>query len=249
MNPPVSTDLAGETLVRLGPREPHLRVRLRVVCFPPEGTTAHCYASWPGLFPAGTEVLAAQYAGRGHRIREEPTDDMERLTGPLAKEISALPDTSLLLFGHRLGALVAFETARLLHAYDVPDVRCLFVSGQPAPFAAHEPRAVPDHGAAPACPRQAGRAPLAAAQADQRLKDTYRYRTGPPLTHPVAAVISNRDPAVTARAADGWRACTTSSFTLRSMAGERPGLMPRERDLLAYLLTRAALRPSAPDTP
>ena len=104
--------------------------RLRVLCFPYAGGAALLYRQWPELLPPAIDVCPVELPGRGLRISECPARDMASLCDALAPAIEPLCDgVPLALFGHSMGARVAFEIARRYPAHVVH----LFASGSPAP--------------------------------------------------------------------------------------------------------------------
>jgi len=86
----------------------------RLVCF------AHAGGSAPFFFPVSRaltpdlDVLAIQYPGRQDRRNEPCLDSIPELADHIARELRAWTDKPLTLFGHSMGASVAFEVARRL---------------------------------------------------------------------------------------------------------------------------------------
>ncbi|MEU8872200.1 alpha/beta fold hydrolase [Streptomyces javensis] len=115
-------------LRRFSPRN-HAQIRL--VCFPHAGGSAGTYRTWAEQAPDDVEACAVQYAGRGDRYHEEAAENMGDLVGPIATELAAAPGT-LVLFGHSMGAVAAYETARRLSVRGHHPA-ALIVSGHPAP--------------------------------------------------------------------------------------------------------------------
>ncbi|GAA0583877.1 pyochelin biosynthesis editing thioesterase PchC [Kribbella sandramycini] len=102
------------------------------MCFPHAGGSAASYAVFGPLLPPRTELAVVQYPGRGDRFAEPFEDDVRRMAAAVSAELLALEPAPLTLFGHSLGALVAYETALLLQQNDVPLAR-LAVSASPPP--------------------------------------------------------------------------------------------------------------------
>jgi pyochelin biosynthetic protein PchC len=111
---------------------PRPDARLRLVCFAHAGAGAGFFRTWPDLAPPSVEVLAVQYAGREDRIREPCAIAMDALADPIATALAAIADRPLALFGHSLGAAVAYEVALRLQAAGTRPVT-LFASGRRAP--------------------------------------------------------------------------------------------------------------------
>jgi len=82
--------------------------RLRLFCFPFSGGQGQVFRPWAQELPASIEVCATTLPGRGARFRESPLTAIEPVIEALAEEIGPLLDRPFALFGHSLGAAIAF---------------------------------------------------------------------------------------------------------------------------------------------
>lgn len=232
--------------------QPRHRPVLRLICFPHAGGSARFFRTWTDDVPDSVELAAVRYPGRDERDGEPVPGHLEELAQPAAKALAETGDVPLVLFGHGMGAALAFETARLLTAGHLPSPRALFVSGHLAPTESRrpEPRRRDDEPVATLRRLTgAGGIPPDTVYADLRLARSYRYRPGPPLACPVTALLGTHDSHVSARQADAWRSCTTGPFTLRAMPGDHFYLVPRRAELIAFLLTSlGGIRALSPDS-
>ncbi len=105
--------------------------RPAVLCFPHAGGCASFFRPWQGLLP-GARVHAVQYPGREDRIAEEHPPSLTGLAQAVADDILASGETYSVLFGHSMGAYVAFEAARQLERAGA-GVPVLVVSSAAAP--------------------------------------------------------------------------------------------------------------------
>lgn len=106
---------------------------VRLVCFPHAGGSASFFRDWGGAMP-GIEVHAVRYPGRAERITEPPPTDLRELAHSVADAVATLADRPVALFGHSMGAPIAWETAMALEARGIEPVR-LFASGsRDAPY-------------------------------------------------------------------------------------------------------------------
>ncbi|AZE63469.1 MULTISPECIES: thioesterase II family protein [Pseudomonas] len=105
---------------------------LRLICFPYAGGSGNIYEEWQGLIGSNVEVCAAQLPGRGARFNEPKHITLGDLLDECEEAILPLLDRPFAIFGHSLGAVVAFAFAQRLEKLGkVP--QHLFVSGASAP--------------------------------------------------------------------------------------------------------------------
>ncbi len=118
--------------LRLG-SDPGQRPRRRLICMPHAGGTASTYGTWPGLLPQDLAVYTAQYPGRQDRFREPPADSIEDMAESIASALDPFSRDPLVIFGHSMGAYVAYEVVVELERRHGPVVDLLVVSGVIAP--------------------------------------------------------------------------------------------------------------------
>ncbi len=121
--------------------QPRPQARLRLFCFPYAGGAASLYRTWPQHLPPTIELCAVQLPGRENRIRESPYTNLVDLVAALLPNLLPVLDKPFALFGHSMGALIAYEVARQLQQHrQIPTH--LLVSGRRAPVLP-EPEALP----------------------------------------------------------------------------------------------------------
>lgn len=114
----------------------------RLVLLPHAGGSAATFRAW-STAGSGLEVLAVRYPGRAERLAEDPPHSLLDLASDLAGAVSELNPLPFVLFGHSMGALVAFETCRKLAELGQRPPEALFVAGCAAPHIARRP--MPEH--------------------------------------------------------------------------------------------------------
>ncbi len=107
---------------------------LRLFALPYAGGGATVYQSWRGRLPGGVELWAVQLPGHETRLNEPLIGHLPTLTGALVEAMRPFLDRPFVLFGHSMGAMLAFELARALRRASLPAPAHLLVSGcEPPP--------------------------------------------------------------------------------------------------------------------
>jgi surfactin synthase thioesterase subunit len=109
---------------------------MKLYCLPYAGASAAVYARWRRRLPAGIEVVPVELPGRGRRMREPLETTVPALLDRVLLEVRPGPGRPFALFGHSMGAILAFELGRRLELQGhSPAV--VFVSGTRAPGSRH----------------------------------------------------------------------------------------------------------------
>lgn len=205
----------------------------RLVCCPHSGGSATCFLPLSAALSPAVEVVPVQYPGRQDRRAEPLISDLRelaaRLTGLLADEPGPLA-----LFGHSMGAVLAFEVAQRLERGG-REVTALFVSGRRAPTAhrdvwlhrasdhelLHEVRRLGGTEAELLDDDEIVRLALPVIRNDTRAVETYLHESGnePELSCPIIALTGTEDPQADVAEADRWRDHTSGRFELRTFPG------------------------------
>lgn len=232
-----------------------------LVCLPFAGSGASFFKKWQAVAPPGLRVVAPQLPGREERLDDEPHITVEAAVSEASGWLlPRIADTSqVALFGHSLGAVLAYELAYRLSG-QVPVVG-LFVSGSAGPWSVRQDRAsgLDDEGFLVAVRRLAGyRHPamdhpemlemlLPMLRADVEMHENHRPQARPPLGIPVTAVRGDRDDLVTAAECGQWGDATTGPFDSVELAGGHMYLTEPtgERALLRLIENRLDARAAA----
>lgn len=217
----------------LYPVGPLTRDRIAVVCFPYAAGSAGIFSSWAGRLPPGHVVAGVELPGRGRRFSEPAEWDVDTVSQHVASAVESLPTQHVVLLGHSMGAVLAYEVARRLAKLG-HEVRHLIVAAFPAPFLPrprHVLSQLPDEEflrtavrlglASPLMTQQAELAEIftPVLRADTAAIDAYRHRPGPPLHVPVTLLAGDQDPFVSADGLAAWAQVTTAPPRLRWVPG------------------------------
>ncbi|MFH8989994.1 thioesterase II family protein [Streptomyces sp. NPDC017940] len=108
--------LVGDWIRRFHPA-PNAGIRL--LCFPHAGGSASVYHTLSAAVAGNIEPLIVQHPGFQERLGEPFAERAEEVVAAVLAALPAPGDgTPTILFGHSMGALLAFETARRLAAED-----------------------------------------------------------------------------------------------------------------------------------
>jgi medium-chain acyl-[acyl-carrier-protein] hydrolase len=228
--------------------------RFRLFCFPFAGGGASTYRLWGTRIAAAVEVCPIQLPGREERGGEPPFTNLVRLAVAAAGEMAASLDKPFALFGHGMGALVAFEVARALRRAQRPSPSALLVSACCAPQSAVACRTLighlPDAAFADeiqrrnALPVATLRDPrqlmllLPTLRADFEACDTYEYVVERPLDCPITVFGARDDTSVTEGQLGEWRAQASGPFDQVTLPGDRFYIHSYPDALLAHIGSR-----------
>ncbi|MBC3841446.1 thioesterase [Streptacidiphilus sp. 4-A2] len=91
------------------------------------------FRGWPAALPADIEVLTVQLPGREVRIAETPLTDYREAVTRCFTALRPLLDRPYALFGHSMGALLAYGVAVTARRMYAPSPQRLLVSGCAGP--------------------------------------------------------------------------------------------------------------------
>ena len=214
---------------------------LRLFCFPHAGGGAASFSRWAASLPPSVAVVPA---------RPPKRNEMREVVAALGDAIVPYLTEPFAFCGHSMGAVVAFELARLLRRRNQPLPRLLVSSGARAPQfrRGHVPPPEPDEAEFINELRRLKGVPeevldnaalmrilLPALRADAALYRNYIYSEEPPLDCPIRAYGGAEDPNVRLEHLEAWAVQTTSSFGARLFPGGHFFLQTAREEFLAAL--------------
>jgi medium-chain acyl-[acyl-carrier-protein] hydrolase len=191
--------------------------------------------------------------GRGTRFGEAPFTRLDPLLDALEQPLTPLLDVPFALFGHSMGALVAFELARRLRRRGGPRPVHLFVAAYEAPqIVSSEPAAhvLPDPLFLAELRRYGGLPEsvllepellelfLPIVRADFEVLETWSHTPEEPLDIPISAFGGLADPMTPPDQIEAWRVQTRSDFTRRMFPGDH-FFLDGDRAALLCLVSQA----------
>ncbi|MFI7291529.1 thioesterase II family protein [Streptomyces anulatus] len=227
------------------------RADCALVCLPFAGGGAGFYRGWKDLPEGSPDVVPVQLPGREELFLDELFRDAVEAGRQLAPRIAELTRgyRRVALFGHSLGAVLAYEIARNLDRAGAARPVHLFVSGSPGPWTGRSDRAtgLDDDAflgqveAFAGYKHEALEDPdmrellLPLLRADVEMHENYRPPSRDRLGIPVTSLRGTTDDLVTREQAEEWREATAAEFGFLEIPGHHMYLADDPAPLLAAI--------------
>ncbi|MGN9844409.1 thioesterase II family protein [Nonomuraea sp. H19] len=209
--------------------------RTYLVCLPFAGAGASFFRGWQRSAPEELNILPVQLPGREERFADRPHTDAARAAEEACAQVLARIGNAprVALFGHSLGAVLAYELAHRLGGVTGVRLARLFVSGSPGPWNGRKNRAsglndeeflarVRDFSGYthPALEDPEMRSLLLPMiRADVEMHENYRPASDKPLSIPVTALRGRADELVDRSHIAEWERATTAGFATAELDG------------------------------
>jgi medium-chain acyl-[acyl-carrier-protein] hydrolase len=225
-------------------------VSLRVFCFHYAGGNASAFREWYKDMPEEIEIVAVQLPGREKRFTEPLLSSSNVIIDCLSKDIVSLLDKPYVVYGHSVGALLAFELVQSLRDSNCRLPNFIVVSSSPAPQLKFNRNAIsnlPDNEFLERLKAYNGLPDsltnnnellsvfMPMLRADLTVFETYTYREQPPLKCPIIALGGIYDPIVSKHDLAAWYNQTTSLFTLNFFEGDHFFIKNKNNNFLTFL--------------
>jgi medium-chain acyl-[acyl-carrier-protein] hydrolase len=223
---------------------------VRLFCLPYAGGGSGIFRNWPEAVESWIDPVPVQLPGRDARLMEKAFRDVRTLVEPLAEGLIPYMDQPFALFGHSLGALIAFELCKHLRANGGPAPVRLFVSAYQSPQLPRrgktlhrmtdfefmeELRELQGTPEAVLRDRELMQLLLPIIRADFEMHETYAYQPSAPLDCPVSAFGGMQDSHITETDLCAWRDMTTSSFSFKMFPGDHFFVNTARKSILRWI--------------
>lgn len=225
---------------------------IQLLCFAHAGASAASYLRWRRALPAFVEVVPVELPGRGRRRAEPFVHTLDMLLTDVQHSLG-VPTGPFALFGHSLGASVAFAYAQRLRARSLAQPLVLFASASHAPGTRGERKlAWSDHELRnellqlDGTPASVLSSPellelaLPVMRADYQLSAAlHRQLTPASIAAPIHVLAGTQDD-IPPHALSAWSALTDGPFELTYFTGGHFYLQEHEPRLLALIAGKLA---------
>jgi medium-chain acyl-[acyl-carrier-protein] hydrolase len=207
---------------------------VRIICFSSAGGSAFQFRQWDSHASGRSEFLGIQIPGHDERFREPLLRRADAIIENIGPSLLGVSDRPFVLFGHSLGALLAFEFARWARRQGAAGPMRLIVASRSSP------RVKPEYAPVHELPEQdfmrvlrlyggttdsilenqeVMRHFVPIIRADLEVNRLYSYRREPPFEFPITAIWGDSDPVTTKAEVEGWCAETNGVFNLMTVPG------------------------------
>ncbi len=209
---------------------------VRLFCLPHAGAGAAGYYRWKRLLPSTIAVCPVQLPGRERRLTEPAVTEAKALVSHVLAATRDFLAEPYAVFGHSMGALLAYEFARQIAAAGLPGPTWLIVSGRNAPQLAPPHQGLHllgDQAFLEALRQRYGGSQdevladpdlralfLPVLRADLQVVETYAAEALPKLSCPVAAFAGEQDHSVTDAGLEAWAKVTNAGASWERLPGD-----------------------------
>lgn len=207
---------------------------IKVFCFSHAGGSALIFRKWLKR-DSEIEVIPVELPGKGTRIGEEAITDFEKLTEQLSQSIAKkINNERFYLFGHSMGAIIAFDIASKLEKIHEIKPEKLIVVGRQAPHFPNEDKFksyMGDEALIDEMKRVNGtpkeffeneaflKFMIPIIRNDYKLNESYEYK-GEKINIPIIAHSAKYDYEADEGIMSHWSEVTNNTFKLKSFNGD-----------------------------
>ena len=217
-------------------RDFRVGAKMRLFCLPHAGSGAAGFYRWKALLrERGIDVCPVLLPGREMRLSERALTDIRAVVAGLMGENAVMLDVPYAIYGHSMGALLAYEWAQSIARAGLRTPTCLIVSGRNAPQMAYGARLIHELGDEEFLGELERRYEglsagllddpelrelfLPILRADLTLVERFQFVGGPLLTCPLVALAGMQDASVSVGGLEAWGELTEGWFHCEWLAG------------------------------
>lgn len=230
-----------------------------LICLPFAGGGASAYRRWTQLSDGELDVIPVQLPGREDRVDEDPYRDVGKAVDAILPDVLDRLDgrEESALFGHSMGAVLAYELAHALEDRADVKIALLVASGSHGPWNPRSDRVakLADDDFVHSVHRFAGYRPpaledpdfrelmLPVLRADAEMHEEYVPSSDRPLSAPILTVRGALDPIVTAVDTAQWSRASTYPLKTAELPGGHMYLTEFTDQLIRLIVEAVASPP------
>jgi surfactin synthase thioesterase subunit len=217
---------------------PRPRAARQLICFSYSGGGTATFRPWAAALPQDVELVLVCYPGREGRYSTPPAQNWHELMADVTATVRPLTHRPYVLFGHSLGAWVAFEVTAWLERVGATPPEALVVSAAEPPVNWHRKR---QNSPSPDCSdeelltwmRNVGQLPevilaepdlcqmaVDLLRADMRVSRSYRYLNGVTVRTPMQVLSAMDDPTFSRDEVSQWQAVAAGPIRFDELPGD-----------------------------
>lgn len=224
---------------------------INLYCLPYAGGSSAIYSQWKNFLTPNVVLKPVELSGRGRRF-DEPMylhidNAVDDILNIIRKEISTTPYA---LFGHSMGAIMAYELARKIKQEQLPEPLQIFISGRGAPNIPKERKVysqmlidefrkeVLNLGGTP---KEFFEHPellelfLPVLKNDFRLVETYCFIKENEVLETTLTILLGKDDEITREEGDGWKMLTNKKCNIHYFDGGHFFINEKTEEIVAIL--------------
>ncbi|MCW8092491.1 thioesterase II family protein [Alteromonas sp. ASW11-130] len=231
--------------------------KVQLVCLPFAGGGASFFNEWQ-LEAKDFDIYGVQLPGREKRFMEPAYTCAHEAAKHVVELLEADTDSTrpTLIFGHSLGAVLAFEVTRLLEKKRFYPIVALVVSGSPDPWTQRDSRAsdaqdddefikkvLEFSGYAHAALEEPMMRELLlpTLRADVQMHENYAPLNTQPVQSPVLVLRGDKDSLVSANVVEKWQSASEAEVRFKELCGGHMYFTDKVQPLLDELREYAAI--------
>lgn len=229
---------------------------------PHAGGSASFFRDWRDHLPPDIDLLAVQYPGREERFSEPVMVTMAELAEGTVAALQRYADRPLVLFGHSMGATLAYEVATRLETLGTIPWR-VFVSAHPPPHRQRESelhrlgdqallddvQALSGGSSSPLANPEARALFMPMLRGDYCAIETYRCMSMVKLQAPLDVLRATGDSSLDECEARAWQEVTFCASKVLHFSGGHFYLVPQREHVIARLVERINSESIKQETP
>lgn len=226
-----------------------MKKNIPVYCVPFAGGSAYSFSAWKNVTPKGLAFNGLELPGHGKRVREPLLTNYSDMVDDLMEQVEIPVDLPYVIYGHSLGALLAYHIVQRIQERGDKLPMYLVVSGRRGPsveLTNREKYKLPQKEffnmlkRDSACPREVLEDPEMLEyfepilRADYEASETYVHPETPMLRVPILAMVGD-DEEATLEELKAWQVETSTPIVVKQFQGNHFFIFDKKEKVMRLL--------------